>query len=121
MPTEFESFGYEDLRTYLQNNWNWIAVVDDGNTEQLRWDVDANANTSWTSGPASNPLTAELTITGQDIVDAGGSLPVTLNRTETYKSSGATTRTSTDTFTGATLETTNDQVIISHDYEMPQI
>jgi len=121
MPTQFESFGNEDIRTYLQNNWNFIAVLDDAGTEQLRWEVDANANTTWSSGPGTNPLTAQLTITGQDIIDAGGSLPVTLARTETYKSSSATTRTSTDTFTDATLEATNDELTITHDYEVPQI
>lgn len=118
---EFNANGYEDLRNYLQTNWNHIAVVDDAGTEQLRWDVDANANTSFTSGPGTNPLTAELVITGQDIIDAGGSLPVTLSSTEAYKSGSATTIMASDTMTNATLEQDSDQVTITHDYQMPQI
>jgi len=119
--TEFNTDGYADLRTYLQSNWNHIAILDDTGSEQLRWDVDANSNTSWTSGPSSNPLTAELVITGQDIQDAGGSLPVTLTKTEAYKSNSATTVMGSDIMADATLEASDDEVTISHDYEMPQI
>lgn len=119
--TEFDAYGYEDLRQYLQNNWNYIAVLDSGGTEHLRWDVAANSNASFTSGPTNNPLTAELTITGSDLQNAGATLPVTLDTTETYKSSGASSRTSHDPFTDATLEASGDQVVITHDYEMPQI
>jgi len=117
--TQFEPHGFKDLRTYLQNNWQYIAVVDDTGSEVLRWDVAANGSASFTSGPTSNPLTTELIITGQDIVDAGGSLPITLERTETYTSATASTRTSTDTISSATLEHSADQVTISHDYRMP--
>ena len=121
MSSPFNAAGNEDLRGYVQSNWNHIAIIDDGGTEQLRWDVDANSNTSWTSGPSSNPLTAELVVTGQDLVDAGTSLPVTLKKTESYKSSSATIVMGDDTMTDATLEATGDEVTISHDYEIPQI
>ena len=119
MPSPFSTDGYADLRSYVQSNWNWIAVLDDGGTEHLRWDVDANSNASWTSGPSGNPLTAELEVTGQDIVDAGGSLPVTLASTEAYQSASATTAMGSDTMTDATLEATGDTVTITHDYEVP--
>jgi len=119
MSSPFSTDGYADLRSYVQSNWNWIAVLDDGGTEHLRWDVDANSNASWTSGPSGNPLTAELEVTGQDIVDAGGSLPVTLASTEAYQSASATTAMGSDTMTDATLEATGDTVTITHDYELP--
>jgi len=121
MTTAFDAFGYEDLRTYLQNNWNWLAFVDGGGTEQLRWDLNNNNNVSWTNGPSTNPLTAEITVTGQDLVDAGGTLPITLVQTEVFKNSSATTRLGHDTHTEATFEATADEVVFTHDYEMPPI
>ncbi|WP_139203561.1 hypothetical protein [Halorientalis persicus] len=117
--TQLDSYGFEDLRTYIQNNWAFIAVIDDASNEALRWDVAANANASWSSGPGSNPLTAELTVTGQDVIDAGGSLPITLTGTESYKSSSATTRTTHDPWSDATLEVAEDEVVISHNFRLP--
>jgi len=119
--TQFDSAGFEDLRTYLQNNWAFIAVLDDAGAEQLRWDVAANSSASFTSGASSNPLTAELTVTGQDIQDAGGTLPVTIKTTEVYKSGPASTRMGSDSMTDATLESSADEVVITHDYEMPPV
>lgn len=119
MATPFDSAGNEDLRTYIQNSWAFIAVVDASGGEVLRWDANNNASVTWTSGPASNPLVAELTVSGQDILDAGGSLPVTLTRTELYKSTGTSTRMATDPYTDATLEAPNDELTITHNIEIP--
>lgn len=117
----FTNAGYTNIRAHLQNTWNWVAVVDSNGNEQLRWQVDANPNTTWASDSSSNPLRAELTVTGQDILDAGGSLPVTLTRTETFTSETATQRTSYDSYTDAPLQVANDEVVITHSYEVPQI
>lgn len=113
--------GFTDLRGYVQSNWPYVAVIDGTGTEQLRWDVAANSNASFTSGSSTNPLTAELEVTGQDLIDAGASLPVTLTKTESYKSSSATTAMGSDTFTDATLEASGDTVTISHNIELPTI
>jgi len=120
MASPFSADGYADLRSYIQNTWNWIAVLDDSGSEVLRWDISSNANAQWTSGPSGNPLTAELTITGQTLLDAGSTLPVTLASTEAYQASSATTLMGADSMTNATLEVDADQVTITHDYELPE-
>lgn len=119
MSTQFDSAGFSDLRSYIQSNWPFVAVIDDSGNEVLRWDVAANSNASWSSGPSSNPLEATLVITGQDIVDAGGSTPVTIDLTESYKTSSATTRMCGDPFTNATLEAPADEVTITHQLSLP--
>lgn len=126
MPTQFDSYGFEVLRGLVQSNIPFVAVVDDTGTEVLRWDVPNNGSASWASGPGTNPLAAELVITGQDIIDAGGSLPVTLVRTEAYESSAATTRVNHDTIRGdsgdpapATLEVAEDTLTITHNHRLP--
>jgi len=119
MPSSFDASGFTDLREYIQNNWTHIAVVNSSGGEQLRVDIAASSIASFSSGPASNPLEVTLTITGQDIQNAGGTLPVTLSRTESYKSGTASTRMAADPYTDATLEAPADEVVVTHQIEVP--
>lgn len=119
--SQIDAAGLADLRTYIQNNWPFVAVVDSTGAEVLRWDVAANADASWTSGPSSNPLTAELTIEGNDIQNAGGSLPVTLVKTEAYKTDAASTVMSDDPITDATFEAPEDSLVITHEFQIPPL
>ena len=117
----FSSSGYEDLRGYVKNNWNYIAVLDKTGTEQLRWDILNNGNVTITSDETGNPLTVELEITGQDIQDAGGSIPVTLTETQAYQGSATSTPMGSDTMTDGSLEASGDTVTVTHNYELPEI
>lgn len=119
MPTQFDIYGFEDLRNYMQHNWNFVAVMDSNGDEVLRRNVDADAGAEWSSGSSTNPLTASLTVTGQDIQDLGLTLPVTLSSTETYKSDTATSRTTHDTFSDVTINALDDEVEIIHEYRAP--
>lgn len=116
--TEFSASGYDDLRAYVRNNWNWIAIVNSGGTEQARLDINNSTNVTILSDETGNPLSVEIEITGSEL---SGSLPQTLSSTEAFKSSSATTVMSSDTFTDATMEASNDTLTITHDYELPQI
>lgn len=120
MATEFNTAGYEDLRIYMRDNWNWIAILDDADNEWLRWDINSNANITITSDPTGNPLTVEITVTGVDLTDAGASYPVTINETEVYKGSGTSTIMGTDTHTDATFNADGDEVTLTHNYRAPQ-
>lgn len=115
---EFEPEGYDDLRSYVRNNWNWIALVNSSGTEQIRLDINSSADVTIISDETSNPLTVEIEITGSQL---SGSLPQTLSEGEVYKTSGATTVMAQDTYTDATLEASNDTIIVTHDYELPQV
>ena len=112
----FSNAGHQDIRTYLKNNWNWIAVVADNGSEQLRWDTLNNGNVTIISDETNNPVTVELEITGADV---SGNLPVTLTKTEAYKGSGTSSSMGSDTMTNATLEANGDTVTITHNYEHP--
>lgn len=119
MPTQLDSFGFQDLRTYIKDNWPYIAVFDSGGNEVLRWDVASHTSAQYSSGPSGNPLQAELTITGQDILDAGGSLPVTITESESYKVDSGGTRTSHDTFNGIDVEVQGDEAVVIHNFRLP--
>jgi hypothetical protein len=115
----FESDGYADLRNYIQNNWTHISLVNDGGSESIRLEVGVDTNTSWSSDATSNPLEATLTITGSDIQNAGGSLPVTLTKSRSHKDSTTSTVLAEDTYTNATLEAANDELTVTHTIELP--
>lgn len=115
----FETAGYTDLRNYIQNNWTFISLVDDGGSESIRLEVGVDTNTSWSSDSSSNPLEASLTITGSDIQNAGGTLPVTLTKSQSHKDGTTSTVLAEDTYTNATLEASNDELTVTHTIEIP--
>jgi hypothetical protein len=114
---EYDAHGYDQVRSFVQSNWNWLAILDDSGTEHLRWDLTSNSNVTLESDATANPLEYTITITGQDLVDAGATLPVTLSEGELYETSSATTPIGQDSLrdgdgnaTTATLEATSDTV-----------
>lgn len=111
--------GYQDLRSYIQSNWTHIAIIDDTDSEVLRWNITDNNNVSWSSGSASNPLEITLTVTGSDVQDNGGTLPVTVIGSTLYKSASAPNPMAGDSHTAATLEAPNDELQITHQTEVP--
>jgi hypothetical protein len=117
---DYDLHGYDQIRNYIQSNWNWLAILNDSGTELLRWDLTANANVTVVSDETSDPLEYTITVTGQDIVDAGYSLPQTLSNLELYETSGASTRVGGDTLrdsegnaTTATMEATSDAIEVT--------
>lgn len=126
--TEYNSNGYDDVRSYVYNNHNWLALIDDTGSEILRLDLNADSRVTENSGPASNPIEYTITITGQDIQNAGFSLPLTLTDGEVHETSSTTASFATDALkdangnaTQATLEAETDEVAINFTNEWPDI
>lgn len=114
--TQLATDGFEDIRSYIQTNWPFIAIVDANGNEVTRIDVPNDARASWSSGSSTNPLEATITLTGSD---SDITLPVTIDTTESYKSSGATTVMGSDTFADATLQNSGDELTITHQISLP--
>jgi hypothetical protein len=111
----YDAHGYDDLRSYAFNNHNWLAFVDDTGTELIRWDLQSNSNVTVVSDASSNPIEYDVEVTGQDLIDAGYSLPVTIEKLELHLTSSATTPLATQLIedsdgndTTATLEASTD-------------
>lgn len=122
MASEYNADGYTDVRTYVYNNHVWYAIFDDTDTEIVRWDLNSNANVTEVSGPSSNPITYDITITGSDIENAGFTLPVTLEYGKLYETSTSSTPFVKDSYSSTvTVEQSNDEVVITFDNEWPQI
>lgn len=120
MTTPHTDTGDEDLRNYIQNNWTFIALIDDSGTEETRIDIQNDSRASFTSGSGSNPLTIEVTVEG---ADSDITTPVTLAESELYKTSGASNALSGDTFAegSATISADADTLVVTHDIEQPQL
>jgi hypothetical protein len=123
---EYNAYGYELVRSYIKTNWSWLAILNDSGTELLRWNLTSNGNVTLSSDETSNPLEYTITITGQDLIDAGYSLPQTLSSGELYESDTASTaigsdslRASDGTATTATLEAATDTVDLTWTQEWP--
>lgn len=120
MASNFDADGNADVRNYIQNNWTHVALVDSAGNEVTRIDIAGDSRSSWSSGSGSNPLEATITVTGGDSdIDVGTNGAITFTRTESYKGSATSTRMAADTFTNATLEASNDELVITHTIEVP--
>jgi len=117
----FSSEGNRDIRSYMKNNWNWVGLVDSNGTVQKRYDILNSGSVTITSDETSNPLTVEIEVTGEDIQKAGGTLPVSLSETRTYKSSSSTTSMGSDSMATVELATSGDTVFVTHEYQQPII
>lgn len=118
MTSPIESAGYTDLRSYVESNWTTIALLDTSDTEITRIDLTSDSRVTLNSDSATNPLEYEILISGDD---SDITLPVTIDTTEVYKSSGATTRMGADTYADATLQNSGDELVLTHQIALPQI
>jgi len=113
--------GYRDIRTYMKNNWNWIGLVDDNGTVQRRYDILNSSSVTIINSETSNPLTVEIEVTGSDIENIGGSLPVTLQSTKFFKTNNSTTSMGSDSIADVELATSGDTVVVTAEYQSPII
>ena len=103
--------GEDDIRSYIQSNWTFIALTDDAGAEIFRVDVTADSRFAFSSDSTADPLTISGSVTGGD---SDISLPVTVSGSELYKSASDATVRSDETFANATLQTSQDTIDIDH-------
>jgi len=111
--TTFDSGGRSELRSYIQNNWGYVELIDNNGTVIETVDISTRSDATWSSGPSSNPLTLDLSIEGSQI---DVSLPVTVTRIDIYRSSSDGTRRAHDPIADAELRTSNDTLELTNDF-----
>lgn len=130
MPTELTEAGYESIRTLMNSSrsapaqWDYIALVDDTGTEQIRVSITGDNDASWStedqdSDTNSETMVVTYTVTGADF----GSLPVTINKSQLYDESGVGNGSalSEDSFADATLAASGDELTVTHKVEVPEV
>lgn len=115
---EHTNAGDASLRDLIQQNWTYISIVDDAGNEVTRIEIAADSRVQWTNTPSNNPITLEIILKGDD-ADLTDQLPVTIERTELYDTSGGGDALSGDSADPATLAVGPDQITITHDVYQP--
>lgn len=115
---EHTTAGDASLRDYIQQNWTHVSIVDDTGSEVTRIEIAADSRVQWTNTPSNNPITLEVVLTGGD-ADITDQLPVTIERTELYNTSGGGDALSGSTADPATLAVGQDEMTIKHDVYQP--
>jgi len=120
---EINSTGYESLRNNIdervaEETWNVIAVTDGAGTEVVRL-TTADSRVSIVSTSGSNPYQLEVTLTGSD---GDITTPQDIGGSKVYRADSAGEDvTVEETTSTVTLENSNDEVVVTHDVEAPQV
>ena len=120
---EILSQGYTELLNAINPNathsdFNGIELLNSG-TSQVQA-TDADSRVTVTSSAGVNPYTLQITVSPSDAdVNTGD----TFDQSRLYNGDPSTEDpvTAQESFTSVTLETTDDELVVDHDIEVPQI
>ena len=114
---EVTSNAYQDLRDYIQTNWQYIELQDDTGTPVIRLSP-SDSRVTWTHSAGSQTLTLQIVVKGSD-----SDIPVPSNFGQSVIFNVATggNALSTETFTSFTMESDNDELTVTHNIEVPQV
>lgn len=116
--------GYERIRRLVNvdlsepNQWEYLEAQEDDGTIVWR----GSTTGEWTTSATDQVQVVEITVTGQDVIDHGESLPVTIT-TSILKDGNTDSddELANDSFEDATLADADDGVAITHEVEVPQL
>lgn len=111
------SFAYEDLRTYIVNNWNYVELRDSLGNPALRIST-SDTRVSWTHEPNSQTLELTIVIQGSN---SDISLPQEFGQSAIYKTVAGGSPVSVENFPNFTMEGVGDQLTVKHRIEVPRI
>lgn len=112
--------GTSDIRNYVETNWLYVAFFDSSAVEKYRVKTDAS-NVTWVQhyDNVAKELKLTVVITGQTLVDAGGTLPITLRTAKFFKGGSGGSPMSSDDDTDVTLAAVADQVTATITCKIP--
>ncbi|MDD2288027.1 MAG: hypothetical protein PHY55_04250 [Bacteroidales bacterium] len=116
---EVNASAYQDLRDYIQANWNYIELQDEAGNPIIRKDI-TDARVTWNHLAGAQTLELKFVVTGSD-VDISSLLPLTFAKSAIFKVATGDTAFSTETFTSFTISSAEDQLTIIHKIEVPQV
>lgn len=109
--------GYQDLRDYIEANWDYMEPYDDNQNAILRIDV-SDGRLQWTHTAGSQTLVLEGVFQGSD---SDISLPQTFSGSRIFDVGTDGDAYSDESFTNFTMEDDNDQITIEHEIEVPEV
>ncbi len=114
---------YTDILNFINpngtgNTFNGIELLNSG-TSQVQA-TDADSRVTVTSNTGTNPYTLQITVSPSDGDVASGD---TFDESRIYNGDPSTASpvTARESFTSVTLQENDDELVVDHDIEVPQI
>jgi len=114
---EITTDAYQDLRDYIESNWQYIELQDDTNVVIVRLDL-SDSRVTWTHTASSQTLELQVVITGSD---SDITLPQTFAKSVIYNVLTGGNPLSTETFPAFDMTQAEDQLTVTHNIEVPQV
>ena len=124
MATEVPEAGYESIRKFIdsgrttESSWDYIELRDSSDAQVIRVSVTGDSRASWTHAAGDQTLTVEIEVAGSDSDIPTGT---TFTGSALFNESSGGSQYSYDGFPDATIETTDDTLIVTHNIEVPQV
>jgi len=120
---EINSAGYDELRKAIDPNethqdFDVHELLDDNDAQIVR-EATSHSTVEVASATAANPFTLQTTIDGDD---SRITLPQTFAGSRVFRAdTDGENVTAIESHTNVTLENSDDQIVVEHDIEVPQI
>lgn len=111
------TFAYEDLRSYIVNNWNHVELRDSLGNPVLRIST-SDTRVSWTHEAGSQILELTIIIQGSN---SDVQLPQEFGQSAIFKTVSGGNPVSVENFPVFTMEGIGDQLTIKHRIEVPRM
>ena len=123
MSNEINNAGYESIAEWLTSaeGWNWISLIDDADAEITRINIDTDARAEWitTTGEQTQILEVEVSGADSDIpIDGDGT---TISASASFDVADGGDRLGEDVFPDALISVEEDNAVIEHRVEIPQV
>lgn len=114
---EVTTEAYQDLRDYIEDNWDYIEFRDDADNPVVRLGVsDPRIEWSHTAGDQELEITAVLRGDDGDITT-----PQTISKSLIFKQDTGGDPLSVEELTEFTIEQDDDELTVKHKIQVPQI
>ena len=113
------SAGYQDLRDYIEANWQYIEIRDTGGAAIVRLPV-SDPRVEWVHSGGAQTLQLRVVLTGSD---SDVPVPVTARSSAIFKvaSGGSAFGVETLAEGDATISADPDNITITHSIQVPQV
>ena len=117
---EITNAGYQLLRDYIESatGYAYIEVQTAAGVTWERLQISADDRCVWTHAPDAQTLELTITLNGDD---ADVTLPQEFGKSVFFAGADGGSALSTETFTTATLEHEDDDLVIKHRLEVPEV
>jgi hypothetical protein len=114
---EITSYAYQNLRDYIQANWQYLELQDEAGTSIIRLSP-TDSRCTWTHNAGDQTLKLQVVIKGSD---TDITLPCTFAKSVIFNVATGGSPLSEESFTPFTIETEQDELTVIHSIQVPQV